>query len=198
MPEPLVIGSANRKKARELAEILYGLPWDIKTLADFPPVAAPAEDAPTFEENALAKAQYYSERLALACVADDSGLMVDALDGAPGVYSARYAGPECRDEKNVAKLLDALGDTPWHERTARFVCCATLVIPGRKPYLAVGTVDGHIAAAPCGRNGFGYDPVFVPDGHDRTFAEMSVEEKHAMSHRGRAFRDVRGYLESLR
>lgn len=197
MPETLVIGSANRKKARELAEILAGLPWEIRPLADFPPIEAPPEDAPTFEENAIAKAAYYSERLALPCVADDSGLIVDALGGAPGVLSARYAGPECRDEKNIEKLLDALGDTPWHERTARFVCCAALVIPGHDPYLATGTVEGHIAAVPLGKNGFGYDPVFVPEQYDRTFAEMPVTEKHAISHRGQAFRKLRDYLETL-
>jgi len=197
LPETLVIGSNNQKKARELADILAGLPWTVKTLADFSPMAEPVEDGDTFEANALKKARYYGDALGLPCVADDSGLIVDALGGAPGVQSARYAGPECRDDKNVEKLLRALDQVPWHERTARFVCCAAFVAPGREPYITVGTVEGHIAAAPFGDRGFGYDPVFVPSPHEHTFAEMEPDKKHAISHRGRAFRQLRGYLEAL-
>lgn len=197
MPEVLLIGSKNRKKARELAELLRGLPWDVKCLADFPAVDEPEENAATFEENAVIKAEYYSNAFGVACAADDSGLCVDALDGAPGVFSARYAGPACDDARNVAKLLDALADTPWHLRTARFVCCAALVRPGAGPHIERGEVEGHIAAEPFGEHGFGYDPVFVPENHDCTFAEMDPRDKHVISHRGRAFAKLRACLETL-
>ncbi len=197
MTKTLLIGSNNRKKAAELATLLDGLPWEVRSLGDFPPVAEPVEDANTFEENAVKKARYYSEHYAVACVADDSGLVVDALDGVPGVYSARYAGPECNDEANIEKLLDALATTPWHERTARFVCCAAYIEPGMdEPHVETGTVAGHISVEPFGDNGFGYDPVFVPENHDCTFAEMPPEDKHAISHRGRAFEKLHAYLEA--
>ena len=130
-------------------------------------------------------------------VADDSGLVVDKLDGAPGVYSARYAGPGCSDEDNNRKLLAALDGCPWHDRTARFVCCAAFVQPGGAPHVELGMVEGHIASAPAGDNGFGYDPLFVPENHDTTFAQMPPEAKHRISHRGRAFAELRRYLESL-
>ncbi len=197
MPKQLLIGSANQEKARELAELLHGLPWEVKSLADFPPVPEPEEDGVTFEENAVKKARYYSERFGIACVADDSGLETDALGGAPGVYSARYAGLPADYDRNNAKLLKELGDTPWHERTARFVCCAAFVEPGGEPHVEYGTVEGHIATACFGSNGFGYDPLFVPNGHDRTFGEMPPEKKHSLSHRGEAFRKMRTYLEGL-
>lgn len=192
----MLIGSANQKKARELAEILAGLPWEVKTLTDFPPVAEPNEDGATFEENALKKVRYYSDHFGIACLADDSGLVVDALDGAPGVLSARYAGPECNDARNLAKLLAALEEVPWHERTARFVCCAAFVEPGQPPHIEIGVIEGHIAAEPFGDGGFGYDPVFVPENHENTFAEMPNHEKHAISHRGRALKKIRAYLKA--
>jgi XTP/dITP diphosphohydrolase len=197
LPEVLLIGSNNRKKAAELAELLRGLPWEVKSLADFPAVAEPEENAETFEENAAAKARYYSEAFGVACAADDSGLCVDALGGAPGVLSARYAGSDCNDARNVAKLLDALAEVPWHLRTARFVCCAAFVRPGAEPHLERGKVEGHISVEPFGSNGFGYDPVFVPEDHDCTFAEMDPRDKHAISHRGRAFAKLRAHLETL-
>lgn len=196
MRRPLLIGSGNKKKARELAEILEGLPWEVKTLTDFPRVDEPEEDGTTFEENAIKKARYYSEQFQLPCIADDSGLMVDALGGAPGVRSARYAGPECNDARNLAKLLTALEATPWHERTARFVCFAAFVEPGQPPHIETGVVEGHIAVEPFGDGGFGYDPVFVPANHDCTFAEMPNGEKHAISHRGRALKKIRAYIEA--
>ncbi len=191
----LLIGSANRGKARELAEILEGLPWQVKGLADFPAVSAPAETGQTFEENAILKARYYSGQLGVACVADDSGLAVDALDGAPGVYSSRYAGRDGDDEANNLKLLDELDGLLWHERGARFVCCAAFIEPGGEPHIEVGSVEGHIAQEPFGDGGFGYDPLFVPVGSEKTFGEMELEEKHAISHRGAAFRKLRAFLE---
>lgn len=197
MAETLLIGSGNLKKAKELAELLAGLPWEVKSLRDFPSVAEPEETGETFEENALLKAQYYSDAFGVACVADDSGIVVDALDGAPGVYSARYSGPEADDHKNNMKLLDELAEVPWHERTAHFACHAVLVRPGHPPHFVSGRVDGHISMAPFGNNGFGYDVVFVPMGFDVTFAEMTPEEKHKLSHRGEAMGKMRAYLEGL-
>lgn len=194
MNNTLVIGSNNRKKAVELAEILHGLPWDVKTLGDFPELPPPVEDGDTFEANAVKKARYFAELLGVPCVADDSGLEVDVLGGAPGVYSARYAGPACNDKKNVVKLLRALDGYVWHERTARFVCCACFMRPGSEPVVARGVIEGHITAEPIGDGGFGYDPVFVPENHECTFAEMDPAKKHAISHRGRALRQLRELL----
>ena len=130
-------------------------------------------------------------------MADDSGLVVDALDGAPGVYSARYAGEDGNAEKNNQKLLEELEETPWHERTARFLCCAAFLEPGGTPHVEEGAVEGHIASERFGDGGFGYDPLFVPEGHERTFAEMTPEAKHQLSHRGKAFSKLRAYLERL-
>lgn len=196
MAETLLIGSGNRDKAAELAHLLDGLPWDVRCLKDYPSLDEPMEDGATFEENALKKARYYGGHLGVACVADDSGLVVDFLDGAPGVYSARYAGEGCSYADNNRKLLEAMAGVPWHERTARFCCCAVFMpADGGAPYITEGTVEGHIAVVSAGTNGFGYDPLFVPRGEERTFAEMAPEEKHALSHRGRAFERVRRFLE---
>ncbi len=196
MNESLLIGSANLGKAHELAALLEGLPWEIVSLRDFPDIEAPEETETTFEGNAILKARYYGDALQMACIADDSGLMVDALDGAPGVFSARYAGADADDEANNQKLLDALEDTPWHERSARFVCCAAFYKPGEAVHVEQGEIVGHIAVSPFGGNGFGYDPLFVPEGHEATFAEMEDAEKHAVSHRGQAFKKMRAWLET--
>jgi len=194
--EPLLIGTGNPGKAAELEELLRGLPWSVKGLADFPPVAEPVEDGETFEANAVKKARYYSECFGVACVADDSGLEVGALDGAPGVISARYSGQDATPDKNNAKLLAALGGTQDSERGARFVCCIALARPGLDVHLETGMVEGRVAPTLRGPNGFGYDPLFIPEGHTRTFGEMTPAEKLTMSHRGRALRKLRAYLES--
>lgn len=193
----IVIGSGNRDKARELAELLADTPFNVKSAADFPAVPAPEETADTFEGNALEKAAYYAERFGLPVVADDSGLEVDALNGAPGVYSARYAGEGCTYDDNNRKLLAALQGVPDDRRSARFVCCAAYVDGEGASHVVRGTVAGRIATAPEGTKGFGYDPLFVPDGYDRTFAEMDADEKHAISHRGRAFEQLKDYLVGL-
>jgi XTP/dITP diphosphohydrolase len=192
----LLLGTSNRDKVRELQAILSGLPYEVKSLADFPPVPEPVEDGKTFEENAIKKAEYYRDAFQVMTVADDSGLEVDDLGGAPGVLSARYAGEGCSYSDNNEKLLDALHESMWHERTARFVCCAALADLDKAPYVAQGEIKGHIAVEPFGENGFGYDPIFVPEDHDCTFAEMTQEEKHKISHRGRAFEMIRDYLRS--
>lgn len=197
MAETLLIGSGNRGKAAELAHLLEGLPWDVRSLADYPDVPPPVEDAPTFEENAVKKALYFSGRFNVPCLADDSGLMVDALGGAPGVYSARYAGPDADDKANNAKLLAALEGLPSARRTARFVCYAAFVRPGEPPHIETGAVEGRIIFEPRGSGGFGYDPLFIPEGSEKTFGQMQPAEKKLISHRGRALAKMRIYLEKL-
>jgi XTP/dITP diphosphohydrolase len=192
----LLIGSANTDKARELATLLEGLPWEVKSLNDFAAVEAPEETGSTFEENATLKAHFYCQTFGVAVVADDSGLVVDVLGGAPGVYSARYAGPDCSYSDNNEKLLQQLEGVVWHERTARFVCVAAFLEPGGTPHLELGQVEGHISQVTSGDRGFGYDPLFVPRGEERSFGEMTPAEKHKMSHRGMAFAALRRWLES--
>ncbi len=193
----LVIATANRRKFHEIEAFLVGLPWDLSSLADHPPLHPPQENGSTFEENAVLKARYYCNELGIPCVADDSGLVVDALGGEPGVYSARYAGEGCADADNNAKLLAALRDVAEDRRGARFVCCAALTMPDGRVHVESGTVEGHIARDLRGENGFGYDPMFIPEGHELTFGELEPSIKAAMSHRSRAFRKMRTYLESL-
>lgn len=195
MKNKLLLGSANPNKAKELAALLEGLPWCVIGLQDLPAVAAPEETGTSFFENAVLKARYYSEHFNIPCVADDSGLEVDALGGAPGIFSSIYAGDAATDAENNAKLLTALENYLWHERTARFVCAAAFYQSGEPPHVEFGEVRGHIAIAPYGHNGFGYDPLFVPEGYECTFAELSPEEKHSISHRGQAFRKLRAWLE---
>jgi len=175
---------------------LSGSGWTVKSLADFPAVDEPVEDGNTFAANATLKAKYYGGNFGVPCVADDSGIEVDALDGAPGVYSARYAGEDCTYDDNNRKLIDALRDVPHERRGARFVCCAAFADLDGAVHLEEGEVRGHIVEAPRGTNGFGYDPVFVPEGESRTYAEMSAGEKNAMSHRGRAFSRMAEFLRT--
>ncbi len=190
----LLIGSGNRDKAAEVAALLEGTAWTVRTLADVPPVAEPEETETTFEGNALLKARYYGRRCSLACVADDSGLEVEALDGAPGVYSARYAGLGCTYADNNSKLLAALDGRPPGDRRARFVCCAAFVDVDGTEHVEFGTAEGLISPEPRGSNGFGYDPVFIPSGFDQTFGELHPLVKAGVSHRGEALRKMGEYL----
>lgn len=195
MNSTLVVATHNPGKAREFAKLLSGLPLEVVGLDAFPPAPVPEETGTTFAENALLKARDAFATTGCLAVADDSGLAVDALDGAPGVYSARYAGEPADDRANLAKLLDELRDLPAERRTARFVCVLALVGPHGEN-LFTGTCEGILFDAPRGTGGFGYDPIFVPIGHDRTFAEMTAEEKAALSHRGTAVRELRTFLET--
>ncbi|MCC6697449.1 MAG: RdgB/HAM1 family non-canonical purine NTP pyrophosphatase [Candidatus Hydrogenedentes bacterium] len=196
-PKRVAIATGNRHKLGEIRAFLDGIPWIISGLGDHPEVEAPEEDGNTFASNAFLKARYYSQRLGMPCVADDSGISVDALGGAPGVLSARYAGPGCTDDDNNAKLLAALAHVPEESRGARFVCCAAYVDADGREHLETGTVEGRIAHAVHGGNGFGYDPLFIPEGHVHTFGELDPAVKAGMSHRSRAFRKIRAYLESI-
>ncbi len=182
---PVVLASANPKKAAEIAAILGDRLELVPRPAEVPEAV---EDADTFEGNARLKAVSLVDATGLAALADDSGLEVDALGGAPGVWSARYAGEGASDADNVAKLLAALADRPDPaERTARFRCVVILRQADGAEVVVAGSVEGHIAASPQGDGGFGYDPVFVPsEGDGRTFGQMAHGEKHAISHRGRA------------
>jgi XTP/dITP diphosphohydrolase len=178
-------------------KLLENSSWVVKNLSDFDRVEEPEETEDSFEGNALLKARYYCGHFGIPCVADDSGLVVDALDGAPGVYSARYAGEECTYDDNNQKLLHSLESISADERSARFVCVAAFVDGNGAEHVERGTVDGTIALACRGEQGFGYDPLFIPKGIDRTYAEMTPEEKHMNSHRGRAFEKMGHYLEKL-
>lgn len=194
----LLVGSGNPKKKRELLDLLFGLPLRLASLADLDPAPPPpAETEETFEGNAILKARYYSEATGLPCLADDSGLEVDALGGRPGVLSARYAGSGAGDAANNALLLEELGSRPDRERTARYVCAIALAHRDRVLFVARGTCTGIILRAPRGGGGFGYDPLFLDPDLQKTFAEIEPEVKAVRSHRGRALRDLRNELPRL-
>jgi XTP/dITP diphosphohydrolase len=194
MTARLVLATHNAGKVAELRRILDGL--DVELLGaddvDLPDVEETGE---TFVDNALLKARAGVAACGLACISDDSGLVVDALDGAPGVRSARYAGRHGDDEANLRLVLERMrGRT---DRTARFVCVAALVAPDGREWTEEGVLEGTLIEAPRGSGGFGYDPIFVPAGSQRTTAEMRPEDKDAISHRGRAFRALRPVVEEL-
>jgi len=184
----ILVASKNRAKASEIAQILTeeALNLEVVSLADFSDVDLPPETGATFAENAVLKAKYAAAATGLPTVADDSGLEIDALDGQPGILSARYAGEGATDEDRYRKVLKLLAGTPLNERTARFRCAAAYADPGGTVIVAEGTCEGHIAGEPSGSGGFGYDPIFIPEGNTRTMAELAPREKHAISHRGRA------------
>jgi len=192
----LVVATRNRRKLEEIRRILDGLDVRLYTMDDFPDCPEVIEDGETFEENALKKAREVAACTGKYALADDSGLAVYALGGAPGVFSARYAGPEANDQDNVHRLLKELGNVTPENRGAAFVCALALADPGGTEEVFHGRVEGAIGDQPRGHSGFGYDPVFFPEGHDRTFAEMSAKEKDSMSHRGRALEQFRQYLVS--
>jgi XTP/dITP diphosphohydrolase len=189
----LVLATANPDKAAEIQDILAAA--GIVLLPRPAGLPEVEETGETLVENARLKARAICRASGRAAVADDTGLEVDALDGAPGVYSARYAGEDATYSDNVAKLLEALAETPAAERRARFVAVAFVSFPDSTEIWTQGSVDGRIAEEARGSGGFGYDPLFVPDqGDGRTFAQMSPAEKHAFSHRGRAFRELAARL----
>lgn len=187
----LIIASKNQGKIKEIIEILDLKDMRILTPDDFPDWPDVEETGTTFLDNALLKARALVQKYGKPAVADDSGLEVDALGGAPGVYSARYAGEDGNAQKNNDKLLRELTGVCDTRRTARFRCVAVLMTPDSWYTSAEGTLEGRIGFAPRGRDGFGYDPIFMPIGEMRTVAEMSAQEKNAISHRGQAFRKLK-------
>ncbi|MBI4685334.1 MAG: XTP/dITP diphosphatase [Nitrospirae bacterium] len=192
----IVIATRNRKKAEEIRRIVKDMAVSVHTLDDFPECPEIKEDGNTFEENAIKKAVSVSRHTGMAALADDSGLEVYALNGAPGVLSARYSGEDADDRKNVKKLLDEMRLVADEQRGARFVCCIALAFPDSKIKTFFGYVEGRIGKEPRGKGGFGYDPLFYPAGHNRTFAEISDEEKDSISHRGEALKKLYEYLKS--
>lgn len=182
----LLLATRNLKKGRELQRLLKGLNLRVVTLERFPHLPPVREDRPTLRENAVKKAVQASRRTDLPALADDSGLEVPALGGAPGVRSARYAGPAQDERANVAKLLRVMRDFPSSRRRARFVCILALARQGRLVRTFRGVCEGTIAPAPAGRAGFGYDPLFIPRGRRKTLAELGPRVKDTLSHRTRA------------
>ncbi len=196
MLQEVLLATGNQGKVRELQALLAPLGVRVWTPAERGLSVEVREDAGTFEGNAFKKALALATASTLPCLADDSGLEVDALDGAPGVFSARYAGEGASDEANRAKLLDALQGVPAERRSARFRCALVLVDgQGSVLWRGMGTCEGRILAAPRGDEGFGYDPIFAPQGEERSMAELSPAEKNAISHRGVGIRGLRGWLE---
>jgi XTP/dITP diphosphohydrolase len=194
----IVIATQNRGKLREFKNMLSWLPVRLLSLSDFPNVVEVDEVGSSFVENAVLKAQGYAAQTGLIALADDSGLEVNALGGAPGVYSARYAGSTASDELRVEKLLHELSLTGDTERRARFVCVIAIFDQTTGNTITFdGICEGHIARAPYGENGFGYDPIFVSDGYNDTFAGLSTEIKQQISHRSRALKAATAYLAQL-
>lgn len=195
MKPVIVFATANENKTAEVRELLKDL-FEVKSLVDIGCLDDIPETKNTLEGNAKQKADYVKNKYGLDCFADDTGLEVDALHGAPGVYTARYGGPEKDAQQNMNHLngeLEKVGATTASQRTARFRTAIHLILNGKEVSLN-GICRGHIAPKQSGKSGFGYDPVFVPDGEERTFSEMSAEEKNTMSHRGRAIRAMLEYL----
>ena len=193
----VVLATRNPHKVDELQAILRSIGLDVELVplpADAPDVV---EDGLTFAENALKKARSAAEVTGLPAVADDSGLCVDALNGMPGVFSARWAGSARDDAANLRLVLEQVADVRDDQRGASFICAAALVTPAGAERVVEGRVTGRLVREPRGTGGFGYDPAFVPDGHDRTTAEMGAEEKNSISHRGNAFRALAPVVREL-
>jgi XTP/dITP diphosphohydrolase len=184
----LVLATRNQGKTAEIRGLLKNFPIDIRNLDDFGPIPPIVEDGDTFEANAYKKAGLTARYLGFPALADDSGLVVDALDGAPGVHSARYAGEDATDEQRCQKLLQELGDA--ENRKARFECVISLAVPTGPALTYEAGCDGWITHEPAGTNGFGYDPIFLCPQYDKTFAELTMEKKSRVSHRGKALREL--------
>ena len=200
MSHKLVLATRNQGKITEFRRILDALaPGAIELIGvdQFPDLIDVEETGSTFEENSLLKARYTSHATGLPAIADDSGLCVDALNGDPGIFSARWAGEHGNDRANLEKVLAQLKDIPDDKRTAHFVCVASLVLPDGRHQVAEGRFDGHILHAPVGDNGFGYDPIFQPVGLSISSAQMSAEEKDLLSHRGKSLRSLAPHVIHL-
>jgi len=194
MPKTLVIATFNAHKILEIGAILPSLPFSLAPLSSFPGAVPAVEDGLTLEANAVKKALEAARFTGLPALADDTGLEVDALGGAPGVRSARYAGENASYKENNALLLAELSGVPREKRGARFACVTALALPGGTVWISRGTLEGRIAPAPRGAGGFGYDPLFEVGAGPRTLAELSGEEKNALSHRASA---LKGLLPEL-
>ena len=195
MEKIIVAATKNRHKIREIEAITseFGMSIISRDEAGVPDIEV-VEDGETFEENSYKKAYEIMKLCGRVTIADDSGLVVDCLDGAPGVYSARFAGIDGDDDANNRKLTELIKDVPYEERTARFVSVITMVFPDGDTVVARGEVEGHLLTEARGREGFGYDPLFVPSGYDRTFGELDPGIKNSISHRANALKELRRKL----
>ena len=194
----LVLATRNEGKVREIGEILKdenGI--ELLSLRNYPDAPDVVEDGRTYEENAIKKASVLAEYSGHLTIADDSGLAVDALDGAPGIHSARYAGENASDEDRIVKLLDALQDVPDDRRLGRFICAVAIAEDRDRAQVVRGVCEGRIIRTPRGTAGFGYDPIFVPVGYERTFAELGDEIKNQISHRAKALDEARKLLSQV-
>lgn len=194
----LVLSTNNEHKVEEIKNILKGLPIEILSKKDIGMMNFDVEeDGDTLEENSTKKAKALAERIDYMVMADDSGLFVDALNGEPGVYSSRYAGEEGNDEKNNKKLLEELKDVTLENRTASFFSVIAIVTEGKEVYSVKGQCKGYINLEPKGDNGFGYDPLFVPLGYDKTFGELGNDVKNKISHRAKALEGIQDLISNL-
>ncbi len=193
----IVLATGNRHKVEEITALLEGLPFKVTSIKEYPQVVMPEEDRDTFAGNAAKKAEAVSRATGEIALADDSGLEVEALNGRPGVLSARYAGVNGSDESNNDLLLRELKDVPPENRRANFVCAIALAVPGDQTYIVEESCSGLIASERRGSAGFGYDPLFYFEPAGLTFAEMPSEEKNKISHRGKALRRMRESMEKI-
>lgn len=194
----LLLATRNKGKIREQVEVMAPSGIDVVGLDDWPDLEAPEEPGPTFLANAIVKALYYHRATGLPAVGEDSGLEVDALDKAPGIYSARWMGEDTPYDVKNHKLLQKLQGLPAEKRTARYVCAVALADQDEIVFKAVETVEGQIAESPRGEGGFGYDPVFYYPPFDKTLAEATSKEKNRVSHRGKAMARLREFLDEMR
>ncbi|MCX8117763.1 MAG: XTP/dITP diphosphatase [Desulfobacterota bacterium] len=193
----LIVATKNQGKLREIRRLLRDLPLRVYGLDQFKAVPDVEEDGKSFAENALKKARFYANLFGKMALADDSGLEVDALNGRPGIYSARYAGRGATDWENRKKLLEEMAGLPLSKRWARFVCVLAVATPDGKEAVAEGSCRGRIGLKEVGRGGFGYDPLFFLPRYGKTMAQLSLEEKNRVSHRGKALRKLRRLLKRL-
>lgn len=194
VPQKILIATKNQGKVKEISDLVGDLPIEFVSLTEFPNALDVLEDGETFEDNALKKARTLAEATGLTTLADDSGLCVDSLGGRPGVLSARYAGESASDEEKCARILEEMREVPDSERTARFVCVLALVDPRGGQNIFRGVCDGQIIRELRGTRGFGYDPIFLYEEQGLTFAEMDMQSKNRVSHRGRALREFAEFL----
>lgn len=194
----VVLATRNVGKIREIAEILSPHAFEVISLREFPEIGEIIEDGSTFKENAMIKATVVAGHTGLLALADDSGLEVDALDGAPGIFSSRFAGEEKDDQANNRKLLDLLSDVPAEKRTARFKCVVAIAEPDGWAHIAEGSCEGVIIEEPRGQGGFGYDPLFYVPAYDKTFAELGPAIKNKISHRAKAMEGAVEILSDLK
>ncbi|HLR71723.1 MAG TPA: XTP/dITP diphosphatase [Pseudogracilibacillus sp.] len=193
----IIIASKNKGKINEFQQLLKNYGINVKSLLDFAKELPHVEETgATFQENAALKAETIADKLHTSVLADDSGLVVDVLDGKPGVFSARYAGEPTNDLRNYEKVLREMNKISNKARTARFICVLALAIPGEKTIFKEGICEGKIATKPLGTNGFGYDPIFVPDGYSETMAQLEESEKNKISHRYRALVQLKNWLDA--